>query len=106
MSYNIFKEQERSAFEVMSSYSPKKFFFYFFFHLCIFDGICFQYSQVFVSFLFNGHLLLLLLLFLPVISGDLECPLFPHSESVTMMTIMDEVRRQLGVKYDVDDIEL
>ncbi|CAE1171556.1 DHDH [Acanthosepion pharaonis] len=37
--------------------------------------------------------------------GQLECPLFPHSESITIMTIMDEVRRQLGVKYDVDDIE-
>ncbi|CAE1171550.1 DHDH [Acanthosepion pharaonis] len=38
--------------------------------------------------------------------GQLECPLFPHSESITLMTIMDEVRRQLGVKYDADDIEL
>lgn len=36
--------------------------------------------------------------------GDLECPLLPHSESIAIMAIMDEVRRQLGVKFDADDI--
>ena len=25
----------------------------FFFHLCLFDGVCFQYSQEFVSFIFS-----------------------------------------------------
>ena len=35
-----------------SSLSPKVSFFYFFFHLHLFDGVHFQYSQVFVTFLF------------------------------------------------------
>lgn len=39
-------------------------------------------------------------------NGNLECPLFPHSESIAIMSMMDEIREQLGVKYDVDDIEL
>lgn len=31
--------------------------------------------------------------------GRIECPEMPHSESLRMMGIMDEIRRQLGVVY-------
>ena len=34
-------------------FSSKLFFSYFFFHFCWFDGVCFQYSQVLVVFLFS-----------------------------------------------------
>ena len=30
-------------------------FFWFIFHLCLFDGVCFQYSQVLVSLVFSEH---------------------------------------------------
>ena len=43
-------------------------FLIFFFHLNLFDGVCFQYSQVFVRFLFYDHcnfFLALVVLFLP-----------------------------------------
>ena len=33
--------------------SPGVFFFNFFFHFCLFDGVCFQYFRVFGSFLFS-----------------------------------------------------
>jgi predicted dehydrogenase len=34
-----------------------------------------------------------------VAAGDLESPLMPLDESVTIMTVLDEVRAQLGVRY-------
>ena len=33
--------------------------------------------------------------------GDLECPDMPHSETIRMMELMDQIREQIGVRYDV-----
>ena len=32
-------------------------------------------------------------------AGDLECPSMPHQDTIHMMELMDEIRRQLGVRY-------
>jgi predicted dehydrogenase len=32
-------------------------------------------------------------------SGEIESPLMPHATSLELMRQMDEVRRQIGVKY-------
>ena len=36
-----------------------------------------------------------------IAKGDLECPEMPHSETIRMMELMDQIREQMGVKYDV-----
>lgn len=32
-------------------------------------------------------------------SGKLECPSMPHRDTIQMMELMDEIRRQMGVRY-------
>ena len=32
-------------------------------------------------------------------SGLIESPLMPHNESVSVMNSMDEIRRQIGLRY-------
>jgi dihydrodiol dehydrogenase / D-xylose 1-dehydrogenase (NADP) len=34
--------------------------------------------------------------------GLLECPTVTHNESLTIARIQDEIRRQLGMRFDVD----
>ncbi len=38
--------------------------------------------------------------------GQIECPQMPHSEIVRMMQIMDECRRQWGITYPCEGIQL
>ena len=38
-----------------------------------------------------------------LVSGKTEQPLMSHDDSLRIKTIMDEVRRQIGVRYDADD---
>jgi predicted dehydrogenase len=37
-----------------------------------------------------------------VAAGDLESPVVPHALTIKTLRIMDEIRRQVGVRYDVD----
>jgi len=38
-----------------------------------------------------------------IVSGKTECPLMPLNESITMAEINDEIRKQLGVRYEQDE---
>jgi dihydrodiol dehydrogenase / D-xylose 1-dehydrogenase (NADP) len=35
-------------------------------------------------------------------ANKLESDIMPHKDSITIATIEDELRKQIGVKYDVD----
>ena len=37
-------------------------------------------------------------------SGEVESPLVPHAETLAMMRLMDRIRGDLGVRYDVDPV--
>ena len=37
-------------------------------------------------------------------SGEVESPLVPHAETLAMMELMDRIRADLGVRYDVDPV--
>ena len=37
-----------------------------------------------------------------ILSGETENPLMSHQDSVIIMDIMDEIRRQIGLVYDAD----
>jgi len=37
-------------------------------------------------------------------SGEVESPLVPHAETLAVMRLMDRIRRDLGVRYDVDAV--
>ena len=34
-----------------------------------------------------------------IVDGKLECPSMPHEETIHMMEVMDEARRQMGIRY-------
>jgi predicted dehydrogenase len=37
-------------------------------------------------------------------AGEIESPLVPHAETLSVMRLMDRIRADLGVRYDVDAI--
>ena len=37
-------------------------------------------------------------------AGELESPLVPLDETVAILTVLDEARRQLGVRYPADAV--
>ncbi|ELU05401.1 hypothetical protein CAPTEDRAFT_225239 [Capitella teleta] len=40
-----------------------------------------------------------------ILKGQRECPTMPWKDSIWIMEILDEVRRQIGVHFDADDTE-
>lgn len=37
-----------------------------------------------------------------ILSGEMENAIMPHSTTIRIMEYMDEIRRQLGVRFDQD----